>query len=426
MKKIILKVCAMAMLIIFSYTMITFAAQLDPSIPGFNADYLSLTSDGTARFVAPSYAAGFKRYDIQLMKRVSQVVGTTVTYTYKTSGSVQHVDPSESEHTFSISSVGYYQFQIRGENLEGNYGPWVAIYDNSTWSSQKEKYAGVAVTEDDITVGGGGSSGIGSGSNYSFGPGVVQYGYYPYGTQYYVIGPNGEIMYNYGGNQSNNYYGNQQYAATQVAQGPGYINNSQTGTNVLYPYTGVSNYPVAPAPFASGTSGGSTSGQTNPNYYNGGSAYANQGAAQNTNASPQITQGLETGWHVDNNGRFFYQGNGVLLKGTWYLIDGAYYRFANNGYALTNQWFKDGTTGYWYYLSGDGKMLTGWQKINGVWYYFKADNGNGYGAMYANTSIEINDASWGRGVYAFDTNGANIMNAWFGGYYYGSDGKRAN
>ncbi len=423
MKNKFFKMLLMMVLFVAMFMTFTFAASLDPTIPAFNADQLSLSSDGTARFIAPSYSGQFKRYDIQLLKRVSTMQGSTVVYSYKTSGSVQHVDPTESEHTFNISSVGYYQFQIRGENLEGNYGPWIAIYDNSTWKDRKSAYEGVAVTEDDISVGGGGGA-SGSGSNYIYGPGVVQYGYYPYNNQYYVIGPNGEMIYNYGGNQSNNYYGNQQYAGMAVAQGPGYVNNYAAGNNVLYPYTGVSNYPVAPAPFAGGTSSGTGNGQTNPNYYNGGGSY-NSGTSINSSASPQITQGLESGWHVDNNGRFFYQGNGVVLRGTWYLIDGFYYRFADNGYALVNQWFKDSATGYWYYLNGEGKMVTGWQKLSGVWYYFKAQNGNGYGAMYANTSIEITDNSWGTGIYAFDSNGACIMNAWFGGYYYGSDGKRA-
>ena len=209
-----------------------------------------------------------------------------------------------------------------------------------------------------------------------------------------------------------------------MAQFPG-GNITGNANNVFYPYTGVSSYPVAPSPFGTNTgSYGTNYTQTNPNYYNGGTGMQG-GTTTIYGGSPQITQGLESGWHVDNNGRFFYQGNGVVLKGTWYLIDGNFYRFSENGYALANQWFKDNATGYWYYLNGEGKMLTGWQQINGVWYYFKATNGNGYGAMYANTSVEITDAKYGTGIYAFDANGACIMNAWYGGYYYSSDGKRA-
>ena len=436
MNKNILKTLFIIAMTIVLFNVKSYAAgKLDPTIASFSSATLSLNSDGTAHFIPPTYRPGYKRFALQLLKRVSSINGTTVTYTYKTTGGIKYVDSTETEYTFSISSVGYYQFQIRGENLEGNYSEWTMIVNPSGWAT----YQGVPVTEDDITAGGSSTSGIGSGSSYMYGPGVVQYGYYPYGNQYYVIGPNGEIIYNYAGNQSNNFYTNSQYQGTAVAQGPGYVNNSPYGSSVLSPYTGVSSYPVAPSPFGGtgATNATNTNSQTNPNYYSGVGSYNqgaynyNQGAynynqgASNATGSPQITQGLESGWHVDSRGRYFYQGNGVLLRSTWYLIDGYYYRFGDNGYVLANQWFKDNSTGYWYYLNAEGKMLTGWQKINGAWYYFKAINGNGYGAMYANTSTEITDYAWGTGIYAFDSNGICIMNAWYGGYYYGSDGKRA-
>ena len=58
--------------------------------------------------------------------------------------------------------------------------------------------------------------------------------------------------------------------------------------------------------------------------------------------------------------------------------------------------------------------------------YFKPQNGNGYGTMYSNTSLYIEDREWGNGQYAFDANGAMVKNAWYGGYYYNNDGRRAN
>ena len=432
MKKKIINLLLLTLIITMVNVIGSFAAKLDPTIPSFNPDYLSLTSDGTATFVAPNYTPKWKRYDIQLLKRVTTISGSTgVVYTYKTQGSIQHVDPTETDYSFNISSTGYYQFQIRGVNLEGNYGEWVAIYDNSTWSSAKTHYPGVAVDEDDISPGGSSSGGAGSGSDYNYGPGVVNPGYLPYGYQYAIIGPNGQILYNYGNN--NNYQ--QQYG---MQYGPGYIANN--GTNNLYPNTGIPNYQQVPSPYGDttgqyqnynngqGTQGyqGGQNSQTNPNYYSGGGGASTSPNTNVNSASPQITQGLEIGWHVDANGRFYYQGNGVVLKGTWYFIDGSYYRFSDTGYMLANQWFKDNSTGYWYYLGGDGRMLLGWQCINGTWYYFKPENGNGYGTMYRNTTLQITDAAWGTGVYAFDANGATVMNAWYGGYYYGRDGKRSN
>lgn len=417
-KKNILITFVFTIMMVIIFNICSFAAILDPTIPDFPADKLSLSSDGTATFEVPTLAKGtWKRFDIQLMERVTTLdTSGNVVYNYKTKGSIHKVDPSDRSYSFTISSVGYYQFQIRGVNLEGNYGNWIAIYDNSTWSSQKTKYPGVAVDEDDISAGGGShTGGIGTGSDYYYGPGVVNQ-MYPYNMypNYYVL-PNGQIVYN------NNPY-NQQY------YGNGYA------------VPGTSNYPQVPAPYNNQyynqygyNQYGNNNGMTNPNYYNGniGSNVQNQGSnynqySYNNTGTPQITQGLEIGWHVDNNGRFYYQGNGVVLKGTWYFIDGSYYRFSDQGYTLANQWFRDTTTGYWYYLGGDGRMLIGWQCINGVWYYFKPENGNGYGTMYMNTSLTISDSKWGTGTYAFDSNGAMVKNAWFGGYYYGSDGNRRN
>lgn len=435
MKNFSFKVIILTLIMTMFFVVENFAAKLDPSIPSFNPDLLSLSSDGTATFTAPTYTPKYRRYDIQLLKRVTTVSATSViTYTYKTQGSVQHVDPSESDFTFNITSVGYYQFQIRGVNLEGNYGEWMAIYDNSTWASRKTSYPGVAVSEDDISVSGDtGGSGIGSGTNYNYGPGVVNQAGLPYGYQYAIIGPNGEIMYNYGNNA------NYQAQGNAMQYGPGYA-GSNYGTQNIYPNTGVSNYQQVQSPYdnvnqyangAQNIYNGQVgqvgqNGQTNPNYYSGGVTNSYSPSTNIGQATPQISQGLEIGWHVDTNGRFYYQGNGVVLKGTWYLIDGSFYRFSDNGYILVNQWFKDNATGYWYYLGGDGRMLIGWQCINGTWYYFKPENGNGYGTMYMNTTLQINDATWGSGMYAFDANGATVMNAWYGGFYYGRDGKRTN
>lgn len=437
MNRRVLKTILLSTAITLFSSLMVFGAKLDPTIPSFDANRLDLSADGTATFVAPTYADKWKRFDVQLLRRVmTSSASTGVVYTYKTHGGIQHVDPEESEYTFTITSTGYYQFQIRGVNLEGNYGEWIAIYDNSTWSASKTSYPGVPVSEDDISPGGGPSqsgSGIGSGYDYNYGPGVVNQGYLPYGYQYAIIGPNGQVLYNYGNN--NNY----QQQGIGMQYGPGYtIGGTNNGTNNLYPNTGVSNYQQVPSPYGDTTNNQSgynynnqsaqvnQNSQTNPNYYNGNSSYNNSYSpnVNNSSASPQITQGLEIGWHVDANGRFYYQGNGAVLRGTWYLIDGSYYRFSDNGYILVNQWFQDNSN--WYYLGGDGRMLLGWQCINGTWYYFKPQNGNGYGTMYRNTTLQITDGVWGTGNYAFDANGATVMNAWYGGYYYGRDGKRTN
>ena len=40
---------------------------------------------------------------------------------------------------------------------------------------------------------------------------------------------------------------------------------------------------------------------------------------------------------------------------------------------MLNGWYNDDQDGKWYYLDPEnGKMLVGWQKIDGQWYYFNA------------------------------------------------------
>lgn len=441
MKKKIASILIVAMIVSALASTNVFAARLDPAIPT-NFTGLSLNTDGTATFTPPDYTVDvviggvpasvsqWKKFEAKLLKRQSVVSGGATTYQYTETGQIKSCDADEREIELKFSSTGYYQFEIRGVNLEGNYGAWVKIDTDPT-------YEGLPISEDDISIDNGGSS---SGSGSGYGPGTVTTGTLPTGYQYAIIGPNGEILGYTGNNTSNGMYNGMAYYQQGSSQyyGPGYAANGNQNGMVVTPNTGISNYQQVESPYAySGMTNnqsqlytnpqtnGQANAQVNPNYYNGQSS-TGYGSTTNQYAQPQITQGLEIGWHVDNNGRFYYQGNGVVLKSTWYLIDGAYYRFADNGYLLANQWFKDNNTGYWYFLAGDGRMLTGWQCLNGVWYYFKPQNGNGYGTMYANTAFYIEDQQWGSGYYAFDANGAMVKNAWYGGYYYNNDGRRAN
>ncbi len=84
-----------------------------------------------------------------------------------------------------------------------------------------------------------------------------------------------------------------------------------------------------------------------------------------TPPKPAVT---DTYWKK-NNGRWYYYHQKRLMKG-WQRIDGVwYYLDKNDGHMLTG-WLKDG--GAWYYLTASGKMATGWLKVGGVWYYFNA------------------------------------------------------
>lgn len=107
----------------------------------------------------------------------------------------------------------------------------------------------------------------------------------------------------------------------------------------------------------------------------------------------------------------------------WQKLDGSWYYFdPTTGKARKSQWFQT-PAGNWYYFGSDGKaasgitkvgsqtfyfdptnawMLAGWQKVNGSWYYLNLKHYGNFGAA---------ETGWQR-----------INNRW---YHFGQDGKAA-
>ena len=134
------------------------------------------------------------------------------------------------------------------------------------------------------------------------------------------------------------------------------------------------------------------------------------------------------GWGTRDGYRYYYDSDGVSLKGVqkingktyyfnridgametgWQIVDGKKCCFdKKRGYQLFNQWVKDngdryflGTDGavkkmQWvneagknYYLKADGKMTKDWLKIEDYWYYFNKD-----GSM-ATSAWKWSDGKW--------------------------------
>ena len=141
---------------------------------------------------------------------------------------------------------------------------------------------------------------------------------------------------------------------------------------------------------------------------------------------PQRTvRPLEKGWHTDSKGKFYYRGDGNVFRNGWFWIDGNNYKFDNNGYVYRNQWIKE-YNDVWYFVDCDGAAVTGWKKIDNVWYYFNPEIGNLYGVMARNTVMFINDYTFGCGYFAFNNEGAVLTNTWYHGHYYGSNGVRVD
>ncbi len=110
---------------------------------------------------------------------------------------------------------------------------------------------------------------------------------------------------------------------------------------------------------SSSSSSGSSSGSS--------SAAVTEGWAGSGNNWCYYRDGKKvTGWlGISSNEWYFMTGNGDMLSGLQY-VDGNYYYFNQS---------HDGTY---------GKMLVGWQYINGSWYYFNQSHDGTYGAMYIN------------------------------------------
>ncbi len=107
--------------------------------------------------------------------------------------------------------------------------------------------------------------------------------------------------------------------------------------------------------------------------------------------------------------------DGKMVTG-WQQVDGGYYYFHTDGKMLTG-WLSDGTNSYYmdpangrmstgwkqiensyYYFNNSGHKLTGWIQIDGTYYYL---NPSDKGRMAANTTLKIDGVS-----YTFAANGA--------------------
>ena len=113
-----------------------------------------------------------------------------------------------------------------------------------------------------------------------------------------------------------------------------------------------------------------------------------------------------------SKGTQFYKDDGSFAKNEWVTVDGVQYYFNDDGYNASNEWrdgkwisadgsctykgelkWKNNSTGWWVEDSEGWYPQSQWQKIDGIWYYFKPD---GYMASneYYNGYWFNEDGSW--------------------------------
>ena len=153
---------------------------------------------------------------------------------------------------------------------------------------------------------------------------------------------------------------------------------------------------------------------------------SNNSSEKSPNSAPQI-QKTEGTWKNDGTGWWFELTDGTYPVWDWKYIDNGWYFFDRNGYMESNgyrfgcwigsdgKWnydysngtWKNDDTGWWYEDNG-WYPTSQWLKIDGYWYYFKAD-----GYMAASEWV---------GNYYMTSNGTMATNCYIGQYWVGADG----
>ncbi|AOY53019.1 M14 family zinc carboxypeptidase [Clostridium perfringens] len=92
---------------------------------------------------------------------------------------------------------------------------------------------------------------------------------------------------------------------------------------------------------------------------------------ENSNVSndSKAVDKIKSGWQEIEGNWYYFNSNGNMKTG-WEEINGYWYYFNNDGIMQTG-WQELG--GKWYYFRPNGNMRVGWEQINGYWYYFGSD-----------------------------------------------------
>ena len=155
-----------------------------------------------------------------------------------------------------------------------------------------------------------------------------------------------------------------------------------------------------------------------------------------------------TGWQVIDGKQYYYDNNGVALKGKqtisgntylfdattgamkvgWQQISNKWYFFDKATGVMKTKWYKSGKD--WYYLGTDGAMQKGWQKIGKSWYLLKdgvmqtgwAKSGKYWYFFGKDGAMKTGWQKDGKKWYFFKPDGSMAANEWCKGYWLNKDG----
>ena len=150
--------------------------------------------------------------------------------------------------------------------------------------------------------------------------------------------------------------------------------------------------------------------------------YNSMGPGQNMPSTVTGINNDKVGWIKENNAWYYKYPNGSVKTNGWEFINNKWYLFDNIGRMLTGWQQRNGS--YYFLNIPDGDMKTGWFKDKDIWYYLNP-TGDNAGAVLMNTWLVSADGK----KYYLGNNGVmltgwnNIDGRWY--YFYPNQGHLA-
>lgn len=136
-----------------------------------------------------------------------------------------------------------------------------------------------------------------------------------------------------------------------------------------------------------GSSGKSSSGSSGTVTKDSQKGYRSEEQGVITGASNQAVNDGYSHWMKDARGWWLRYSDGTWPMGNtgafhWEKVNGRWWAFGADGY-LSTGWLYDTLYQGWFYMDENQGMLTGWQFINGKWYYLNSNHDGSAGIMYS-------------------------------------------
>ena len=136
-----------------------------------------------------------------------------------------------------------------------------------------------------------------------------------------------------------------------------------------------------------GSSGKSSSGSSGTVTKDSQKGYRSEEQGVITGASNQAVNDGYSHWMKDARGWWLRYSDGTWPMGNtgafhWEKVNGRWWAFGAEGY-LSTGWIYDTLYQGWFYMDENQGMLTGWQFINGKWYYLNSNQDGSAGIMYS-------------------------------------------